>query len=299
MPTTQGAQSMTVSTSTSQQRVIKYVPHESYDDSETVREILESLPGTGPDFVGDSWLESQSIHDSDVAVYPIPTAEEEMALFRRMNCLRHLAQKRLNDELCSGEKQQRVADRLLDSAREVRNEIMLRNQRLVASIANRFRSTAVPVEDLIAEGNIVLTAAVNGFDCHRGFRFSTYATHSIRRHLSRVISKAQMRAQTEPSTEPRLIEATCSRELEAFDRPETANRLKELLTQIPHEDRVLIEMRFGLGNHQQPLTFAELGRVFGYSGESMRQRLARATDKMRSLFEQQAEALQSVRSPGL
>jgi len=290
---------VTVSTPTSQQRVIKYVPHESYDDPETVQEILESLPDTGSEFVGDSWVNSHSIHDSDVAVYPIPTAEEEVALFRRMNCLRHLAQKRLNDELCSGEKPLRVADRLLESAREVRNEIMLRNQRLVASIANRFRSSAVPVEDLIAEGNIVLTAAVNGFDCHRGFRFSTYATHSIRRHLSRVISKAQMRAQTEANTEPRLMEANCSSDLGECESPEVEIRLKELLTQIPREDRVLIEMRFGLGNHQQPLSFAELGRIFGYSGESMRQRLARATDNMRSLFEQQAEDLQSARSPGL
>lgn len=64
-----------------------------------------------------------------------------------------------------------------------RDELILRNTRLVASIAKRYRGLGVPFRDLIQEGIIGLIEAVDRFDVGRGLRFSTYAASWIRRSI--------------------------------------------------------------------------------------------------------------------
>ena len=61
------------------------------------------------------------------------------------------------------------------------------NLRLVISIANSFRRSGVAAGDLIQEGNIGLLHAIKKFDPDAGFRFSTYATHWIRRAILQYI----------------------------------------------------------------------------------------------------------------
>lgn len=47
--------------------------------------------------------------------------------------------------------------------------------RLVVKIAVGYRAYDLPVDELIAEGNVGLMRAIRGFDPNRGFRLSTYA----------------------------------------------------------------------------------------------------------------------------
>ena len=55
------------------------------------------------------------------------------------------------------------------------------NLRLVIWVARQYANRDVPLLDLIQEGNLALTRAVEKFDHRLGFRFSTYATSSIKR----------------------------------------------------------------------------------------------------------------------
>ncbi len=57
-------------------------------------------------------------------------------------------------------------------------------QCLVNKIAARYRASGVPMEDLIAEGNVGLMHAIGRFDPERGFRLSTYAMWWIRAAIS-------------------------------------------------------------------------------------------------------------------
>ena len=62
------------------------------------------------------------------------------------------------------------------------------NLRLVVSVARRYTGYGLPLEDLIAEGNLGLLRAVQKYEWKRGYRFSTYAIWWVHQAIVRAVA---------------------------------------------------------------------------------------------------------------
>ncbi len=77
---------------------------------------------------------------------------------------------------------------MMRSGSRAKQRLAETNLRLVVSIAKRYVGRGMSFLDLIQEGNLGLMKAVEKFDYHRGFKFSTYATWWIRQAITRAIA---------------------------------------------------------------------------------------------------------------
>ncbi|HEY4499879.1 MAG TPA: sigma-70 family RNA polymerase sigma factor [Candidatus Paceibacterota bacterium] len=92
--------------------------------------------------------------------------------------------------LLTKDEEKELAKRVEKNDQEARNQFIKANLRLVVSIAKRYvnRSPNLGILDLVQEGNIGLSRAVDKFDYRRGFKFSTYATWWIRQAITRALA---------------------------------------------------------------------------------------------------------------
>ncbi len=149
-----------------------------------------------PEFDFESWanpVDGISSNDmvglylKEMARVPLLSADEELVIAQRIEAGRKATREllqpmRLPPENC------RELEMAVTNGQAAREHLIKANTRLVVSIAKHYMGRNVAFLDLIQEGNLGLMKAVEKYDYHRGFRFSTYATWWIRQTISRAIA---------------------------------------------------------------------------------------------------------------
>jgi RNA polymerase sigma-32 factor len=102
--------------------------------------------------------------------------------------LTHYLQETKNFPMLSPDRERELATAWREHRdRNALQELVGSHLRLVVKIARGFGGYGLPVEDLIAEGNVGLMQAAEKFDPDRGFRFATYAMWWIRAAIQEYI----------------------------------------------------------------------------------------------------------------
>jgi len=89
--------------------------------------------------------------------------------------------------LLKADEEQELAYRIEDGDSEARDQMVRANLRLVVKIARGYTGKGLALQDLIAEGNLGLLRAVEGFDPSLNIRFSTYASYWIKQSIKRAV----------------------------------------------------------------------------------------------------------------
>ncbi len=124
----------------------------------------------------------------EIGKVPLLSAEEEIELAKKMEAgdLAQIQLEEMGDELDEDGKKE--LNKIILMGENAKKKLAEANLRLVVSIAKRYVGRGMLFLDLIQEGNLGLIKAVEKFDYHKGYKFSTYATWWIRQAITRAIA---------------------------------------------------------------------------------------------------------------
>jgi RNA polymerase primary sigma factor len=276
----------------------------------------EEILTTDTAYMDDIADDSVRLYLREIGKIPLLTAEEELAL----------------------------AKRVVKGDKTAKDQMAEANMRLVVSIAKRYVGRGLDLLDLIQEGNTGLLRAVEKFDPDRGFKFSTYATWWIRQAITRAIAdqartiripvhmvetinkllRTQRRLTQELNREPTNEEIAVAMEMEVdkvehimkikqdissldasvrddeedsvlgdFIEDEDAKtptesaseqllkeQVRQILSSLTEREQKILKLRFGLEDGKSH-TLEEVGQEFSVTRERIRQIEAKALAKLR------------------
>jgi RNA polymerase primary sigma factor len=287
------------------------------DDANELQARLEELRRPEVDLSVEPSLDSLRLYLRAIGRVPLLTAEEEVALAKRIE----------RGDIAA------------------KQHMVEANLRLVVSIAKGYVGRGLTLLDLIQEGSLGLIRAVEKFDYRRGYKFSTYATWWIRQavtrsladkgrtiripvhmveRLNRLLHAERRLIQTlgrEPSAAELATELECTvREVRevmritqqpiSLEKPvgeeedsaladfvedvsaaspfeiasESLRRenVMRVLASLPRREREVIEMRYGIVGGRSR-TLEEVGRAFNITRERVRQIENRTLKKLQTL----------------
>ncbi|MCB0164510.1 MAG: sigma-70 family RNA polymerase sigma factor, partial [Anaerolineae bacterium] len=163
-------------------------------DDAALKEVEEELDDEDFSSAGVLELGSVELTNDPVRMYlreigqvNLLTAADEVSLAKRIQ--RGMdARDKLDEQEASTEEELAELKKQDIDGRIAKRCLAEANLRLVVSVAKRYIGRGMNFLDLIQEGNIGLLRAVEKFDHHRGYKFSTYATWWIRQAISRAIA---------------------------------------------------------------------------------------------------------------
>ena len=132
---------------------------------------------------------SLSSYLGEIGRHQLLTPEQELTLGRKVQAMAALQERcRQAGGKGSACDYSDLERRTLRLGERAKNQMITANLRLVVNLAKRYQNKGLDLLDLIQEGTLGLTRAVEKYDPTRGHRFSTYAYWWIRQGLNRALS---------------------------------------------------------------------------------------------------------------
>jgi RNA polymerase sigma factor (sigma-70 family) len=217
----------------------------------------------------------------------ILTAESEARLFTQMNLAYYRASSG-RSELDTDDPNPVLADEvaeMLAQADVLRNCLAVVFHKLTVSVAKGFVTPRHSLDELVSEGDAVLLRAITLFDPSRGFRFSTYATHALRRRFARYIScrEHQFAVPVDFRDAPPIPDRRRWTPAYQHQTEARVEWLETALYELDPRERYIVRCRFGWGREFEPRTLQDIAEELGVSRERVRQLEARAMSKLQQL----------------
>ncbi|GCE64252.1 RNA polymerase subunit sigma-70 [cyanobiont of Ornithocercus magnificus] len=125
----------------------------------------------------------------EIGRHQLLTPEQELTMGRKVQAMMALTDRCMtaggSGPACVYSDEER---RIIKRGERAKNQMITANLRLVVNLAKRYQGKGLELLDLIQEGSLGLTRAVEKYDPTRGHRFSTYAYWWIRQGLNRALS---------------------------------------------------------------------------------------------------------------
>ncbi|MFN9629497.1 MAG: RNA polymerase sigma factor RpoD/SigA [Cyanobacteriota bacterium] len=184
----------------------------------------------------------------EIGRHQLLTPEQELTLGRKVQAMIGLQERCTlaggQGPACDFDDVERRTMRMGERAKQ---QMITANLRLVVNLAKRYQGKGLDLLDLIQEGTIGLTRAVEKYDPTRGHRFSTYAYWWIRQGLNRALSTQSRTIRIPVNVNEKLtrLRAAKARHLQSHGHAPTAQDLARAL-EIPKaevEELLACELR--------------------------------------------------------
>ncbi len=158
------------------------------EEDESIEDGEEQNTDIAVDLDSISTEDTVSLYLRQMGQVPLLSGAEEVTLARQIEagCK---AKARLCQDAELSAKERAELHKRIRLGEQARIQLVEANTRLVVSVAKKYIGQGVALLDLIQEGNIGLMKAVEKFDYHRGYKFSTYATWWIRQGVTRALAQ--------------------------------------------------------------------------------------------------------------
>lgn len=200
----------------------------------------------------DSSVDPTRQYFREIGRVSLLTAREEIDLARKMERPRFMSSILADVVYADGDltlmEAKSIMAGLQAEADRAKNHMTEANLRLVVSIAKRHMGKGVDFLDLVQEGNIGLMHAVEKYDYHKGFRFSTYATWWIRQTVTRAIADQArtIRWPVHMVETAGKVDTASRRLLQIWGREPTAEEVAEETTLPPDKVEMIFRSQYPL-----------------------------------------------------